>query len=116
DGGTKMLSIQRMQPIYADFTVTEQDLQSVRQNMKDHPLKAQVWIPSAADQVREGDLTFLDNAVQNGSGTVQLRATLPNSDNYLWAGQFVQVRLILATMKDAVLVPATATQIGQTGP
>jgi len=116
DGGTKMLSIQRLQPIYADFTVTEQDLQAVRQNMKDHPLKAQVWTPSAPDQIGEGDLTFLDNTVQSGSATVLLRATLPNTDNHFWPNQYVQVRLILATLNNAILVPNTATQIGQNGP
>jgi multidrug efflux system membrane fusion protein len=65
---------------------------------------------------REGPLTFLDNSVQNGSGTVRLRATLANSDHYFWPGQFVNCRMVLTTKKDAVLVPAVAQQIGQQGP
>ena len=65
---------------------------------------------------REGLLTFLDNAVQAGTGTVTLRATLPNEDRYFWPGQFVNVRLVLTVKKDAVLVPAQAQQIGQQGP
>ena len=116
DGGTKMLSIQRLQPIYADFTVTEQDLHAVRENMKDHPLRAQVWAPSAPEHIGEGDITFLDNTVQGGSGTIQLRATLPNTDSHFWPNQYVQVRLILSTLKSAILVPNSSTQIGQTGP
>src|SRR5439155_8989594 len=64
---------------------------------------------------RDGLLTFLDNTVQNNTGTVNVRATLPNSDRYFWPGQFVKVRLVLTIKKDAVLVPATATQIGQAG-
>ena len=116
DGGTKLLSIQRLTPIYADFTVNEQQLSDVRASMKDHPLKTQVWVPEAPYEIREGELTFLDNEVQNGSGTIKLRATLPNTDGHLWPGQFVQVRLILSTLKDAVLVPNNATQIGQQGP
>src|SRR5205823_224629 len=44
---------------------------------------------------REGQLTFLDNNVQEGAGTVRLRATLPNADKYFWPGQFVKVRLVL---------------------
>jgi len=65
---------------------------------------------------REGKLTFLDNSVQNGTGTVKLRATLDNADNYFWPGQFVNVRLVLTTKKGAVLIPSQATQVGQQGP
>ncbi|MDB5298288.1 MAG: family efflux transporter, subunit, partial [Phycisphaerales bacterium] len=65
---------------------------------------------------RTGDLTFLDTNVQQGLGTVRLRATLPNADRYFWPGQFVNVRLILETRKGAVLVPQQAVQVGQKGP
>jgi multidrug efflux system membrane fusion protein len=61
-------------------------------------------------------LTFLDNSVQGSTGTIKLRATLPNADRYFWPGQFVNVRLVLTIAKDAVLVPAQAQQIGQQGP
>ena len=65
---------------------------------------------------REGTLTFLDNTVQGNTGNVKLRATVPNSDHFLWPGQFVNVQVILATKKDAVLIPLQAQQIGQQGP
>ncbi|HEX8523559.1 MAG TPA: efflux RND transporter periplasmic adaptor subunit [Tepidisphaeraceae bacterium] len=116
DGGTKMLSIQKVSPIYADFTVPELDLQNVRSHMKNGTLAVNAWLPSEPNEVRQGQLTFLDNAVQNGSGTVMMRATLDNKDSQFWPGQFVNVRLILSTVKDAVLVPNQAAQIGQTGP
>ena len=64
---------------------------------------------------REGKLTFLDNSVQNGTGTVKLRATVSNPDGYFWPGQFVNVRLILTMRDDAVLIPAQAQQVGQQG-
>jgi len=69
--------------------------------------------PSKGAGPREGVLTFLDNTVTNGTGTVHVRATIPNDDRYFWPGQFVKVRLVLTTMKDAVLIPSAATQIGQ---
>src|SRR3954464_7871143 len=85
-----LLVIQRLDPIYADFTITERDLPRVREHMKgDNKLKAQVWVPDAQGAPREGELTFLDTAVQTGSGRVKLRATLPNEDRHFWAGQFV---------------------------
>src|SRR5208283_138318 len=60
--------------------------------------------------------TFLDNAVQDGTGTVKLRATIPNGDHYFWPGRFVKVRLVLSTIRGAVLVPAAAPQRSANGP
>ena len=54
--------------------------------------------------------------MQNGSGTVNLRATLSNTDRHFWPGQFVDVKLVLATDKGAVLIPNQAAQISQQGP
>lgn len=114
---TSLLLIQRLDPIYADFTITERDLPEVQQEMKLGTLKAEVRLPSEPDgRGRTGQLTFLDNAVQNGTGTVNLRATIPNADHHFWPGQFVDVKLVLATEKGAVLVPNQATQISQKGP
>ena len=114
---TSLLLIQRMDPIYADFTVTEGDLPEVQRQLARGTLKALVRIPSDEPKgAREGKLTFLDNTVQNATGTVNLRATIPNGDHHFWPGQFVNVTLVLATSKGAVLVPNQATQISQQGP
>jgi len=114
---TGLLLIQKLDPIYADFTVTENDLAEVRREMDRGTLKVLVRVPSDAENSgRSGQLTFFDNVVQNGTGTVNLRATIPNADRHFWPGQFVDVRLILATAKGAVLIPNQATQIAQQGP
>jgi len=114
---TALLSIQRLDPIYATFTVTERDLPEVQKQMVRGTLKALVWLPT--DQVntaRGGKIEFLDNTVQNSTGTVNLRATIPNADLHFWPGQFVNVKLVLEMQKDAVLIPNEATQISQKGP
>ena len=114
---TSLLSIQRLDPIYANFTVTEVDLPDVQKDMKGGALKAAVRLPTDAETApRSGKVEFLDNAVQNGSGTVNLRATLSNPDHHFWPGQFVDVKLVLATEKSAVLIPNQAAQISQRGP
>jgi multidrug efflux system membrane fusion protein len=114
---TSLLSIQRLNPIYATFTVTEQDLSEVQRQMSRGTLKAQVRLPADSETMaRPGKVEFLDNTVQNATGTVNLRATVPNSDRHFWPGQFVNVRLVLDMQKDAVLVPNQATQISQKGP
>jgi multidrug efflux system membrane fusion protein len=111
-----LLVIQRLDPIYADFTVTESELSGVQRNMAKQALKVEVRLPDDGTEPREGKLTFLDNSVQEGSGTVKLRATLNNNDRSFWPGRFIKVRLILQTQRDAVLVPADAPQLSAKGP
>lgn len=114
---TSLLSIQRLDPIYATFTITEGDLPAVQKQMSSGTLKAAVRLPSEPeDAARVGRVEFLDNAVQNGTGTVNLRATMPNPDRHFWPGQFVDVKLVLSTEKRAVLIPNQAAQISQKGP
>jgi membrane fusion protein, multidrug efflux system len=110
-----LLVIQRLDPIYADFTITEHDLSAVQRNMARRTLLADVSLPDDARDVRRGNLTFLDNAVQDGTGTVKLRAALPNADRRFWPGRFVRVRLVLDTRPNAVLIPASAPQMSANG-
>jgi multidrug efflux system membrane fusion protein len=113
---TEMLTIQRLDPIYADFTVTENDLSEVQRNARNGTLKTQVMLPDDVDHPRDGDLTFMDNTVTTGTGTVTLRATIPNNDHTFWPGRFVKVRLILSTKRNAVLIAAAAPQQSAKGP
>jgi multidrug efflux system membrane fusion protein len=110
-----LLSIQRLDPIYAEFTVTENDLTEVQRHMQGGRLDVEVRLPDRPDTVIPGTLTFLDNAVQEGTGTVKLRATVPNRERRLWPGRFVNVRLILGRVAGAVLIPATAPQTAAKG-
>ncbi len=113
---TSLLVIQNLDPIYAEFTIPESELAQVRQRMADGSLTTLVRLPSEAEFTRKGTLTFLDNAVQDATGTVKLRATLPNVDRHFWPGQFVNVRLVIKVLKNAVLIPNQSVQISQKGP
>jgi len=111
-----LLVIQRLDPMYADFSIPENDLTAVQRAVAAGEARVEVRLPDGPDGARNGTLTFLDTAVQDGTGTVKLRATVPNSDWRFWPGRFVKVRLVLATSKGAVLVPVTATQTSAKGP
>ncbi|HEX6902901.1 MAG TPA: efflux RND transporter periplasmic adaptor subunit [Thermoanaerobaculia bacterium] len=110
-----LLVIQRLDPVYADFTITEHDLTAVQRNMAGGKLKVEVRLPDQPDEPQIGALTFVDNAVQDGTGTVKLRATIPNNDHRFWPGRFVKIRLVLDTLQQAVLVPAAAPQTSSAG-
>jgi multidrug efflux system membrane fusion protein len=113
---TTLLTIQRLDPIYVDFTTSERNLPTVRQHMAEGTLRVEVSVPNDGQPPATGDLTFLDTTVQPGMGTIKLRATLENKNRRFWAGQYVEIRLVLQIKKGAVLVPSQAIQIGQQGP
>ena len=111
-----LLIIERLDPIYADFTISQNSLGQVQQEMSAGTLKTEVRLPDSTDEPVIGQLTFLDVAVQNATGQVTLRATIPNSGHKFWPGRFVNIRLILSTIHQAVLVPAIAPQNSAKGP
>src|SRR6266571_2897460 len=115
-GGAVLLTIQGLDPIYTDFTVSETDLPLVRRYLGGSNVKVETRSPDGSMPPRTGDLYFIDTAVQPGAGTVKARAVTPNPDHALWPSEFVRVRFILDKLKDAALVPSQAVQISQSGP
>jgi multidrug efflux system membrane fusion protein len=115
-GGAILVTIQGLDPIYTDFTVSETDLPLVRRYLGGPNIKVETSSPDSNMPARMGDLYFIDNAVQPGSGTIKARAVTPNPDHALWPMEFVRVRFILDIIKDAQLVPSQAVQISQSGP
>src|SRR5437762_2138234 len=111
-----LVTIQGLDPIYTDFTVAENDLPLVRKYLGGSNVKVETYLADGSITPRTGDLYFIDNAVQPGSGTVRARGVTPNPDRALWPSEFVRVRFILDILKDATLVPTQAVQVSQSGP
>jgi len=115
-GGATLVNIQLQDPVYVDFTISENDLAQLRENMgQGRTLNVDLATPSRPDIVKTGKLSFLDNSVSTQSGTALLRATIPNQDRYLWPGQYVNVTLTLQILKDALVVPSQTVQLGGKG-
>jgi len=113
--GPTLVNIKAINELYVDFTVTESDLDKVRQAMKQGKLQVEFCGDEPSAKVYSGELSLLDNSVDNTTGTFFLRAIVSNKERELWAGQFVKVRLILGIEKAAVQVPYEAVQLGQSG-
>jgi membrane fusion protein, multidrug efflux system len=113
---TPLVTILGLDPIYTDFTVAENDLPLVRKYLGGSNVKVETYLADGSITPRTGDLYFIDNAVQPGSGTVKARGVTPNPDRALWPSEFVRVRFILDVLKNAILVPAPAVQVSQSGP
>jgi multidrug efflux system membrane fusion protein len=79
-------------------------------------LEVEARPPNDEGPPSRGRVSFVDNAVDPATGTIQIRGTFPNDDRRLWPGQFVNVTVMLGTEADAVVIPSSATQNGQQGP
>jgi multidrug efflux system membrane fusion protein len=109
-----LIVINQITPIYVDFAVPEQYLTVVDKFMAQGKLEVKAT-PYGDTKPEIGYLTFVDNSVDNTTGTIKLKATFENSDHRLWPGQFSNVLLRLAQQEHAVVVPSQAVQTGQKG-
>ncbi|MFI4954940.1 MAG: efflux RND transporter periplasmic adaptor subunit [Gammaproteobacteria bacterium] len=110
-----MVIINQLSPIYASFDVPEKFLPAI--NRRITAGKVPVIVSDVNKEVLsdQGELFFVDNAIDSLTGTIELKANFPNKNNELWPGQFVQVELGLYDVNDAILIPTRAIQQGQKG-
>jgi multidrug efflux system membrane fusion protein len=114
DGGP-LVVINRTDPVFVAFSVPDKRLPEIKAAQAGGRVRILAQIPGEELRPLEGELTFLDNAVDRGTGTVRLKGTFPNRERRLWPGQFVNVTLALALRPLALVVPTQAIQTGQAG-
>src|SRR5499426_2484264 len=112
---TPLVVINQITPINVTFSVPEQNLADIRRHMAAGSLKVAAQFQSDEGRPEQGNLVFVDNAVDRTTGTIKLKAEFKNGDRRLWPGQFINVALVLSTQSDAVVVPSEAVQVGQEG-
>lgn len=110
-----LVTINQLTPIYAEFAVPERFLPQIKAQSAAGKLKVQAVAPGETAP-EEGVLTFVDNAVDQTTGTIRIKGTFANASRRLWPGQFVDVVLRLGERPNAVVVPTQAVQTGQQGP
>ena len=110
-----LVVINQIQPIYVNFPVSEQFLSEIKQFMAERPLTVQAEIPQHEEVSESGTLSFVDNTVDQGTGTIHLKGTFENGQRRLWPGQFVNVSLKLTDELNRIVVPSQAVQTGQSG-
>jgi len=110
-----LVTVNQVVPIYASFSVPEQNISDIRKYQADGVLKVEAAFTNAAHAPVAGKLSFIDNTADMTTGTIKLKAEFPNTDKALWPGQFVNVVLTLYEQKDAVVAPSAAVQSGPSG-
>jgi multidrug efflux system membrane fusion protein len=114
---TALTSIVSLDPIYLDFDMSEADYVTYRHSSAGQPADAKPTVQISLDGEqawsRTGELNFLDNQIDRGSGTLHARATLSNPDLTIAPGQFARVRLPVSPAQPALLVPDSALATDQ---
>ena len=111
-----LVTINQVTPIKVSFALPEQTLPELKKHLSARTLEVLATPPGNSSKARSGKVSFLDNTVDPTTGTIRIKATFANPDRSLWPGQFVNIRLLLTTRKDATVVPIQALQTGQSGP
>lgn len=111
-----LVVITQTRPITVMFTVPEIDLQKVLEPLRagEHP-EVEAWDRSEGILLAKGRLKTIDNQIDLATGTLRLKAEFPNDDEKLFPNQFVNIRLRVRTLADAVVVPTAAIQYGSRG-
>jgi multidrug efflux system membrane fusion protein len=112
---TGIVVITQVRPIAVIFTLPQQRLAQVNKAFAQGPLSAQALGDDNRTVVDRGTLTVIDNQVDQTTGTVKLKAEFPNADLQIWPGQFVNVKLLVDTLREVTVVPSAAVQRGPNG-
>jgi membrane fusion protein, multidrug efflux system len=114
---TGLVVITQLQPISVIFTLPQDQLQEVVHEMSSvaTPLNVFAFGRNNEQQLGEGTLALVDNVIDQSTGSVRLKAIFSNENSALWPGQYVNIRLLLKTLPQAVTVPSTAIQRGPDG-
>ena len=108
---TGMLVITQLQPITVLFSVAEDYLPQIRQQLRrGNRLTVDAFDRTQQTKLSSGALLTFDNEIDTSTGTIKLKATFPNHDNALFPNQFVNARLLLTTQRGVILVPSAAIQ------
>jgi len=113
---TGIVVVTQVQPISVIFTLPEEDLAAVTTALAAGPVNVTTVSRDGGTELDQGTLTLVDNEIDQPTGTAKLKATFANAHNTLWPGQFVNARVLVRTLHDALTVPSTAIQLGPNGP
>jgi len=112
---TGIVVVTQLQPISIVFTLPEEERQQVADAMAAGPVTVTALARDGTTELDRGNVLLIDNQIDQGAGTMRLKATFPNAKNALWPGQFVNMRLLLKTQQNVLTIPSAAVNRGPAG-
>ncbi len=113
--GTALVTIAQLKPIFVSFTLPQDQAHKVRERQAIAPLEVEAYGDDNQTLLATGELSLIDNTIDQATGTIHLKATFANADERLWPGEFVNVRVILNMRNGVPTVPAQTVQEGPEG-
>ncbi|WP_148873584.1 MdtA/MuxA family multidrug efflux RND transporter periplasmic adaptor subunit [Serratia marcescens] len=114
-GSTAIVVITQTHPIEVVFTLPESNIGDIMKAQKAGPVSVEAWGRTNKTLLAQGNLLSLDNQIDTTTGTIKLKAQYANEDDALFPNQFVNARLKVATLQNAIVVPTAAVQMGNEG-
>jgi len=105
----------QIKPCTVIFTLPQDDLGPVREALLQGTVSVLAFDQNDKQQLAQGHLLLINNQIDQATSTIQLKAEFPNDDEHLWPGQFVRIRILITTRKDAITIPTVAVQRGPSG-
>lgn len=110
-----LVTITQVKPIFVTFTVPQENLERIREEHGRGALVVEALSQDGKRQLADGKLAMIDNAIDQATGTIRIKASFANQDERLWPGQFVNLRVVLSTRRGVPTVPAQTVQDGPNG-
>jgi multidrug efflux system membrane fusion protein len=112
---TGLVTIAQLRPIFASFTLAQEWAHKVRERQAKEPLKVEAFGDDDKTLLATGKLTLIDNAIDQTTGTLRVKATFDNADERLWPGEFVNLKVVLNVRRGVPTVPAQSVMDGPLG-
>ncbi len=110
---TKLLTVNQFNKVYISFPVSQDYLAGINKYKRDGiKIIAEV---EGSDRQKQSTLFFIDNVVNDVTGMIKLKSVFNNTDDYFWPGQYVNIDMVLYTLKNALVIPTAALQNSQKG-
>jgi membrane fusion protein, multidrug efflux system len=113
---TSLVTLAQLRPIFVTFTAPQSDFETIRASQARTPIPVEALGADNTTVLGSGKLSLIDNQIDQTSGTIRLKGDFANTQERLWPGEFVNLQLVVDTLKNAVTVPARAVQQGPDGP
>jgi len=112
---TALVTINQLQPILVAFSIPQESMGELQRAMTGGKVPVAARIPDSTAPVQEGEVSYVENAIDPTTNTLSVKAQFPNTDEFLWPSQFVNVTMTVRVDPKATVVPAAAIQVNQDG-
>jgi multidrug efflux system membrane fusion protein len=112
---TALVTINQLQPILVAFSVPQESMGELQRALAAGKVPVSATIPDSTAPVQQGEVSYVENAIDPSTNTLSVKAQFPNTDEFLWPSQFVNVVMTIRVDPNAIVIPAVTVQMNQEG-